>query len=182
MHVLRGVKDDLNSLITDNFKEDEIREARDQLIEMVHCDQRGGHTDTENRTAAKVYAQEVTDLVYQLDKDGKMPKIVVAAENLAKVTLVKGALKPSDTAPISARMEDLESIVKKLAESFETFRKDSTSTRPSFATVAGVGTGRAGPPGQTGASVGQMMGRVQGAPQGNGGRHGHGKDVCHSVP
>ena len=162
MHVLRGVKDEVGDLITGNFKEDDIREARDQLLQAAQCSQKGGHKDTENRTAAKVYAQEVIDLVYQLDKDGKMPKIVVAAEHLAKVALVKGALKPGDAAPITARMEDLESVVLKLAASFETFKRESTA-RPSFASVAGVGGGGGG---NGGVGHGQGHGNGRGPGQG----------------
>ena len=42
MHVLRGVKDDVGELLVANFKEDEIKEARDMLEETL-WESRGGH-------------------------------------------------------------------------------------------------------------------------------------------
>ena len=111
------------------------------------------HKTTDNRSAAKVYAQELVELVSQLDKEGKMPKILVASEHLAKVTLVKSALKPGDTAPLTSRIEDLEEIVKKLANSFENFQKKSEEPRLTFAAAVGgtgQGVGAAGLAGQGG--------------------------------
>ena len=132
-----------------------------------------------NRTAAKVYAHEVVELVYDLDKEGKMPKIVVASEQLAKVTLVKGALKPSDVAPINARMEDLENIVKKLADSFDNFKKDAEkNTRPTFANIAGAG-GAAGLAAQAAGPGSGEPGHGQGVPTIEVGGHGGGRGQGH---
>ena len=57
MHILRGVKNKIVDMITDKFKEEEIQEARDMLTEQVQVEKMGGHKTTDNRSAAKVYAQ-----------------------------------------------------------------------------------------------------------------------------
>ena len=91
MHILRGVKNEIVDMITDKFKEEEIQEARDMLTEQVQVEKMGGHKTTDNRSAAKVYAQELVELVSQLDKEGKMPKIVVSSDQLPGYRLGRAA-------------------------------------------------------------------------------------------
>ena len=113
MHVKRGVMKEIADLVCST----------------------GGHVDTVERTAASLYAKELVELVSRLNKDGKMPKIVVCSDQLARIPVGKSSLATADVVPISSRMSDLENIVNKLNDSFEKFKTEGM--RPSFANVLG---------------------------------------------
>ena len=103
-------------------------------LELSMADQ-GGHVDTVERTAASLYAKELVELVSKLDMEGKMPKIVVCSDQLARIPVGKSSLATADVVPISSRMSDLENIVNKLSDSFEKFKTEGM--RPSFANALG---------------------------------------------
>ena len=96
--------------------------AKTELIDFIGMGIPGGHKDTAERTAAYLYAKELVELVSELDKGNRMPKIVVSSVQLARVPLGKKGLSPADAVPISSRMNDLQDTVKKLCESFDKFR------------------------------------------------------------
>ena len=143
------------------------------------------------RTAASLYAKELVEMLSALDKEGKMPKIVVSSDQLARIPIGKGSLAPGDVVPISSRMGDLENIVIKLSQSFEQFKKDSlrpsfggarariNSTGPMGASVAGTGQGPPTPRGneeQAGSWAG-VAGHGVPQGQGHGGQAGAGADA-----
>ena len=122
-----------------SFTEEEILAAKTELTEFVGMVVPSGHRDTVERTAAYLYAKELIALVEELDKGNRLPKIVVCSDQLVRIPLGKKGLSPSDTVPISARMNDLEETVKKLCNSFDKFRSDNRA--PSFANIASSNTG-----------------------------------------
>ena len=125
MHVKKGVMRDIADLVCSTFTAEEILTAKTQLITELSMAVQGGHVDTVERTAASLYAKELVELVSSLDKEGKMPKIVVCSDQLARIPIGKGSLATGDVVPLSSRMSDLENIVTKLSDSFEKFRQDS---------------------------------------------------------
>ena len=138
MHIKRGTSVDILDLLVTSFTEEEILAAKTELIEMMSLVVPSGHRDTAERTAASLYSKELVTLVQELDKDNRLPKVVVSSDHLVRIPLGKVGLSPSDAVPISARMNDLEDTVKKLCDSFEKFKSDSKSTTAegSFASVA----------------------------------------------
>ena len=88
-----------------------------------------GHRDTAERSAASLYAKELVALVQELDKSDKLPKLVVSSDQLYRVPMGKRGLSSSDVVPISARMNDLEGIVKKLCKSFEKFKCENQAAK-----------------------------------------------------
>ena len=93
--------------------------AKTELIELVGMMVPGGHIDTAERSAGFLYARELVTLVEELDKENRMPRVVVSSDQLARIPFGKKGLSPSDAVPISSRMNDLEDTVKKLCESFD---------------------------------------------------------------
>ena len=147
IHVKTGVSADTVEIIVTSFTEKEILDAKTELIELLGLGMAkpGGHKDTAERSAAFLYAKELVALVYELDKEKKMPKVVVASDQLGRVPLGMKGLSPADAVPISTRMNDLENTVKNLCDSFEKFRKEN-QTKPvekTFASIAAsnLGTG-----------------------------------------
>ena len=91
-----------------SVNEKEILGAKTELIEFMGMGVPGGHHDTAERTAAYLYARELIKLVYELDKDNRMPKVVVSSDQLAKVPFGKIGMTAGEAVPIGARMNDLE--------------------------------------------------------------------------
>ena len=101
-----------------------------------------GHRYTADRSAAFLYAKELIALVRELNKENKLPKLVVSSENLSKVPVGKIGLAPGEVVPLSARINDLESNVKKLCDSFEKFKCDNqTSSKANEITFANIAAG-----------------------------------------
>ena len=125
MNIKNGASSDIIDLVVESFTEEEILAAKTELIEFVGMLVPSGHRDTAERTAAYLYAKELIALVEELDKGNRLPKIVVCSDQLVRIPLGKKGLSPSDTVPISARMNDLEETVKKLCNSFDKFRSDN---------------------------------------------------------
>ena len=73
------------------------------------------HRDTAERAAVELWAGQLYDLIITLAASVKLPKIVVSSRSLPSVPLA--SLTTSDEINISARLESLESGLKKLAES-----------------------------------------------------------------
>ena len=87
----------------------------------------GGHQTTMERTAVSLYAKELTDLVWKLDKEKAMPKVVVSSHLLSKIPIGKAGLRPSEVVPLGTRMDSLEKVVEKLSLSLVTFTEKMTS-------------------------------------------------------
>ena len=193
MHVKKGVMKEIADLVCTTFTAEEILTAKTQLINELSMAAQGGHHDTVERTAASLYAKELVELVSSLDKEGKMPKIVVSSDQLARIPIGKGSLATGDVVPLSSRMVDLENIVTKLSDSFEKFRQESTrpttfgAARARLNSTQGIGgaasggaagVGAVGVPGHGGAPpqglavgswagvAGQQVQHVQGQGQG----------------
>ena len=111
MHIKTGVSEDIIELVVNSFTEEEILSAKTELIEVVGMLVPGGHKDTAERTAAYLYAKELVELVHELDKDNRMPKVVVSSDQLNRLPLGKKGISPAETVPISGRMDDLEHSV-----------------------------------------------------------------------
>ena len=145
MHIKTGVSTDIIELVVTSFTEEEILNAKTELIDFIGMGIPGGHKDTAERTAAYLYAKELVELVNELDKGNRMPKVVVSSDQLGRVPLGKKGLSPADAVPISARMNNLEDTVKKLCESFDKFRsennKASKAVEKTFADIANGGLG-----------------------------------------
>ena len=87
----------------------------------------GGHHTTMERTAVSLYAKELVDMVWKLDKENVMPKVVVSSHLLVKIPVGKAGLRPSDVVPISSRMDSLEKVVEKLSLSLISFTDKMSS-------------------------------------------------------
>ena len=125
MHIKKGVTSDIVDLVVTSFTEEEILSAKTELIEFLGMVVPGGHIDTIERTAAFLYAKKLVALVHELDKDRRMPKVMVSSDQLGRIPIGKKSLSPSEAVPVSARMNDLENTVRKLCDSFEKFKSDS---------------------------------------------------------
>ena len=138
MNIKRGVSPETIDIIVSSFTEEEILGAKTELIESMGMVVPGGHNDTAERTAAYLYARELIELVYELDKDNRMPKVVVSSDQLARVPFGKIGITAGEAVPIGARMNDLEETVKKLCVSFEKFRNDNQAkaVEKTFASIA----------------------------------------------
>ena len=158
MHVKRDLASDAVDLIVTSFTEEDILAAKTELIELVGMMVPGGHIDTAERSAGFLYARELVTLVEELDKENRMPRVVVSSDQLARIPFGKKGLSPSDAVPISSRMNDLEDTVKKLCESFDKFKSENKPPAASFANAASrhlgaipknmQGTGVQGSPGR----------------------------------
>ena len=83
MHALRGVKEDIVDLIQTSFPEREVFDALSELHSFMNMEAPGGHHTTMERTAVSLYAKELTDMVFKLDKEKVMPKVVVSSTLLS---------------------------------------------------------------------------------------------------
>ena len=79
MHALRGVKPDIVDILQTSFPEKEVFDALGELHSFMNMDPPGGHHSTMERTAVSLYAKELTDLVFKLDKEKAMPKVLYPA-------------------------------------------------------------------------------------------------------
>ena len=85
MNIKKGVSPEIIDLLVSSFTEEEILGAKTELIEFMGMGVPGGHHDTAERTAAYLYARELITLVYELDKENRMPKVVVSSDKLVRV-------------------------------------------------------------------------------------------------
>ena len=127
MHVLRGVKTDIIDLVQTSFAEHEVFDALSELHSFMNMDPPGGHHNTMERTAVSLYAKELTDMVFKLDKEKALPKVVVSSHMLSKIPVGKGGLRPSDVIPLGTRLETLEKVVEKLSLSLGSFTDKCSS-------------------------------------------------------
>ena len=148
MHVLRGVKGDVTDLIQTSFTEKEVYDALSELHAFIDFDAPGGHHTTMERTAVSLYSKELVELVWKLDKEKVMPRVVVSSHLLVKIPIGKSGLRPSDVVPLSSRMDSLEKVVEKLSLSLITFTDKMSSVHPSGGAVKATFVGAAGGHGQ----------------------------------
>ena len=186
MHIKTGVSTDIMELVVTSFTEEEILSAKTELIEFIGMVVPGGHKDTAERSAAYLYAKELVVLVHELDKDNRMPKVVVSSDKLARVPLGKKGVSPTEAVPISARMNELEDTVKKLCDSFDKFKNENQAPKVAERTFADITTGNLGAVDRRRPNQGMTGGPRQGAVpaiqvngQGGQGNH-HGDCLGHS--
>ena len=98
-HIKKGVVSDIVDLVVTSFTQDEISNAKSELIELMGMATQGGHIDTAERTAASLYAKELVTRVSELDKDNRMP------DQLGGIPLGKKGLSPSEAVTISIKDE-----------------------------------------------------------------------------
>ena len=96
MHVLRGVMGDVIDLIQTSFTEKDVYDALSELHAFMDFDAPGGHHTTMERTAVSLYSKELVELVWKLDKEKVMPRVVVSSHLLVKIPIGKAGLRPSD--------------------------------------------------------------------------------------
>ena len=130
MHVLRDVIADVIDLIQTIFTEKEVFDALSELHGFMNYDAPGGHNNTMERTALSLYAKELTDLVWKLDSEKALPRVVVSSHLVSKIPVGKSGLRPSDVVPISTRMDSLEKVVEKLSLSLVTFTDKMAAGQP----------------------------------------------------
>ena len=164
MHIKTGVSTDIIDLVVTSFTEEEILGAKTELIEFIGMVMvvPGGHKDTAERSAAYLYAKELVVLVHELDKDNRMPKVVVSSDQLNRIPLGKKGLSPAEAVPISTRMNDLEDTVQKLCQSFEKFKNENQAPKVCDRTFADIATGNLGAVQRSRANQGKNGGPRQG--------------------
>ena len=138
MNIKNGATSDIIDTVVASFTEAEILSAKTELIQFLGMVVPSGHNDTAERTAAFLYTKELVSLVQELDKDNRMPRVVVSSDQLNRIPLGKKGLSPTEAVPISARMNDLEDTVRKLCESFDKFNSDNRAAVPPAVTFAHV--------------------------------------------
>lgn len=175
MHIKKGVASELVDLVVTSFTQEEILNAKSELIDFMGMAPQGGHNDTAERSAVSLYTKELVAIVQELDKDNRMPKVVVSSDQLAQIPLGKKGLSPSEAVPISSRMNDLEDTVKRLCESFDKFKSGNKAPAQeiSFAAIAGRETGTR-PKVRQGQSAAANPAVTVSAPGQQGGVHAHG--------
>ena len=87
-----------------------MHDALSELHAFMDFDPPGGHHTTMERTAVSLYAKELVELVWKLDKDKLIPKVVVSSHLLVKIHIGKSGLRPSDVVPLDSRMDSLEKV------------------------------------------------------------------------
>jgi hypothetical protein len=102
-------------LVLRHFVAVDVYQAMCELAQSVGGDKPGGHRDTAERSAGELYAGELYDMIYSLANQTTLPKIVVSSLALPMVPL--STLRTSDDISISARLESLETGLKKLTDS-----------------------------------------------------------------
>jgi hypothetical protein len=78
MHIKKGVTSELLDLVVTSFTQEDILNAKSELIDFMGMTPQGGHNDTAERSAASLYTKELVAIVQELDKDNRMPKVVVS--------------------------------------------------------------------------------------------------------
>ena len=102
------------SLILRHFVAAEVYEAMCQLAVSVGAEKPGSHRNTADRSAGELYAGELHDTIKELTAKNNLPKIVVTSVALPMVPLA--TLICRDEVSISARLDSLETGLKKLTE------------------------------------------------------------------
>ena len=127
MHWMQSVKPDIPKLVSENFLEEEIKEARKKLIDYLgkSGDYPGGRQDTDSRSAVTAYVQDIMAMFQSSDMDGEVLDIMVSSKDLKKIPSARVGLDQSEVVPISSRMGDIEKVVKDLARSFNDFKQES---------------------------------------------------------
>ena len=113
---LRGHRSNAVDLIVRHFSAIELLEARKKLTSAVGADADlvVSRRDSDHRSAAEAHAIDLLDQFVELDRQKKLPVIVVPSTQLAKVPV--STLLTSDDVAVSARLENLEKSMKLLSD------------------------------------------------------------------
>ena len=95
-HVLRNVRQEIPELISRSFDEEQVKQARDQLIMFLRKPEMRGHNTTIGRTATVAYTEDIMKVMGAGDTQNILPVFVVTSDKLLKVPIAREALKPSD--------------------------------------------------------------------------------------
>ena len=126
MHWLQAAKPDIPRLISENFLEEDVKEAWKKLIDFLGtvADYPGGRQDSDRRSAVEAYVVDIMAMFQHLDMDGEVIDIMVSSKDLKKVPQARVGLDPSEVVPISSRMGDLEKVVVDMSKSFDDFKRE----------------------------------------------------------
>ena len=86
-----------------------------ELAVSIGAEKPGGHRNTAERSAGELYAGELYDMFKDITAKKALPRIVVSSLALPKVPLA--TLITRDEISISARLDSMETGLKKLTES-----------------------------------------------------------------
>ena len=115
MWTLSKTKTEVVTLILRHFVAAEVYEAMCQLALSIEAEKPGSHRNTAERSAGELYAGELHDMMKDLTAKKTLPKVVVTSVALPMVPLA--TLISKDEVSISARLESLETGMRKLTES-----------------------------------------------------------------
>ena len=102
------------NLVLRHFVAQDVYSAMCELSLSIGGDKPGSHRNTADRSAGELYAAELYDMITNLSAKKALPKIVVSSLALPSVPLA--TLTTSDEVGISARLDTLETGLKKLTE------------------------------------------------------------------
>ena len=116
MWALKYNKDEMVGHILRNFLGTDVFQAMCELRVSIGEEKPSGHRNTADRSAAELYASEVCDMIVELSNAKKLPKIVVSSHCLSLVPV--SLLKTSDEISLGARLESVETGMKKMTDAF----------------------------------------------------------------
>ena len=102
-------------MILRHFVATDVYDSMCELATSVGLERPAGHRNTVERSAGELYAGELYDMILGLTATNTLPKIVVSSLGLPMVPLA--TLTTRDEVSLSARLESLETGLKKLADS-----------------------------------------------------------------
>ena len=110
----RHNKKEVVELVLQHFVAEDVFKA---MVDLAQC--AGGaepkkHNNSAARSAGEAYAPEVYDMLDNLSKSGKLPKIVVPSLLLGQVPLT--TIKSGDDTTVSVRLDSLDNSVKQLTD------------------------------------------------------------------
>ena len=101
-------------MILRHFVAADVYDCMCELAVSVGIDKPKGHRNTVERSAGELYADELYDMITSLAANKTLPKIIVSSLALPMVPLA--TLRTSDEVSISARLESLETGLRKLTD------------------------------------------------------------------
>ena len=101
-------------MIMRHFVASDVYDSMCELCLSVGNEKPGGHRNTGDRSAGELYAGELYDMIVTLAARKTLPKIVVSSFALTMVPLA--TLQTRDEVSLSARLESLETGLKKLTD------------------------------------------------------------------
>ena len=127
-HWMQMPKPDLETLIVDKFRIEELCEARNMLGDFI--DKKKLPKDwPESRRTSKKYFKDIHDIFSNADFDVEELQVFVSSVDLkflsTLVSVPGEAVDPSEVVPVSTRLGQLEGMVKNLTEGFRDFKTDS---------------------------------------------------------